>query len=70
MCTFADIFKKVKSVCPTQVYMYAAWNGWTVPVFLFLALLRLSLNYLIARSFFSPPPDCSQPGALALNSVR
>lgn len=44
----------VLSVCPPQIYMYAAWNGWTIPMFLFLALLRLSLNYLIARSFFSP----------------
>lgn len=41
----------VLSVCPLQIYMYAAWNGWTIPMFLFLALLRLSLNYLIARSF-------------------
>lgn len=40
----------VSSVCPPKVYMYAAWKGWTIPMFLFLALLRLSLNYLIARS--------------------
>uniref|UniRef100_A0A8C2WPN5 GRAM domain containing 4 n=1 Tax=Cyclopterus lumpus TaxID=8103 RepID=A0A8C2WPN5_CYCLU len=32
------------------VYMYAAWHGWAVPMFLFLAILRLSLNCLIARS--------------------
>lgn len=44
----------VVSACPPQVYMYAAWNGWTIPMFLFLALLRLSLNYLIARSLASP----------------
>lgn len=43
----------VFSACP-QVYMYAAWKGWTIPMFLFLALLRLSLNYLIARSLASP----------------
>lgn len=43
----------VFSACP-QVYMYAAWKGWTIPIFLFLALLRLSLNYLIARSLASP----------------
>ncbi|KAI4795855.1 hypothetical protein KUCAC02_029608, partial [Chaenocephalus aceratus] len=30
------------------VYMYAAWHGWAVPMFLFLAIVRLSLNYLIA----------------------
>lgn len=34
----------------SQIYMYAAWHGWAIPMFLFLALLRLSLNYLIARS--------------------
>lgn len=38
------------SVCSPQVYMYAAWHGWVIPMFLFLAILRLSLNYLIARS--------------------
>lgn len=34
--------------CP-QVYMNAVWHGWAIPMFLFLAILRLSLNYLIAR---------------------
>uniref|UniRef100_H3CSP2 GRAM domain containing 4 n=1 Tax=Tetraodon nigroviridis TaxID=99883 RepID=H3CSP2_TETNG len=46
------------------VYMYAAWNGWTIPVFLFLALLRLSLNYLIARGWriqWSIVPEVSEP---------
>nr|XP_043892162.1 GRAM domain-containing protein 4-like isoform X1 [Solea senegalensis]XP_043892163.1 GRAM domain-containing protein 4-like isoform X1 [Solea senegalensis] len=33
------------------VYMYAAWHGWAIPMFLFLAILRLSLNYLIARGW-------------------
>lgn len=32
-----------------QIYMNAAWHGWAIPMFLFLAILRLSLNYLIAR---------------------
>lgn len=32
-----------------QVYMNAVWHGWAIPMFLFLAILRLSLNYLIAR---------------------
>ncbi|KAG9342673.1 hypothetical protein JZ751_016110 [Albula glossodonta] len=31
------------------IYMNAAWHGWAIPLFLFLAILRLSLNYLIAR---------------------
>ncbi|XP_056454315.1 GRAM domain-containing protein 4-like isoform X1 [Gadus chalcogrammus] len=33
------------------VYMNAAWYGWVIPVFLFLAILRLSLNYLISRGW-------------------
>lgn len=32
-----------------QVYVNAVWHGWAIPMFLFLAILRLSLNYLIAR---------------------
>lgn len=32
-----------------QIYMNAVWHGWAIPMFLFLAILRLSLNYLIAR---------------------
>uniref|UniRef100_A0A3Q3JJZ5 GRAM domain-containing protein n=1 Tax=Monopterus albus TaxID=43700 RepID=A0A3Q3JJZ5_MONAL len=46
------------------VYMYAAWHGWTIPMFLFLAILRLSLNYLIARGWriqWSIVPDVSEP---------
>uniref|UniRef100_A0A7N8XJT6 GRAM domain containing 4 n=1 Tax=Mastacembelus armatus TaxID=205130 RepID=A0A7N8XJT6_9TELE len=39
------------------VYMYAAWHGWVIPMFLFLAILRLSLNYLIARSVKEPPKE-------------
>ena len=36
------------SLC-LQIYMNAAWHGWAIPMLLFLAILRLSLNYLIAR---------------------
>uniref|UniRef100_UPI0037E88DE4 GRAM domain-containing protein 4-like n=1 Tax=Semicossyphus pulcher TaxID=241346 RepID=UPI0037E88DE4 len=46
------------------VYMYAACNGWAVPMFLFLAILRLSLNYLIARGWriqWSIVPEVSEP---------
>ncbi|XP_035520586.1 GRAM domain-containing protein 4 [Morone saxatilis] len=46
------------------VYMYAAWHGWAVPMFLFLAILRLSLNYLIARGWriqWSIVPEVSEP---------
>ncbi|KAM7003187.1 GRAM domain-containing protein 4-like [Tautogolabrus adspersus] len=46
------------------VYMYAACNGWAIPMFLFLAILRLSLNYLIARGWriqWSIVPEVSEP---------
>ncbi|XP_068169849.1 GRAM domain-containing protein 4-like [Antennarius striatus] len=46
------------------VYMYAAWYGWVIPMFLFLALLRLSLNFLIARGWriqWSIVPEVSEP---------
>lgn len=46
------------------VYMYAACNGWAVPMFLFLAIVRLSLNYLIARGWriqWSIVPEVSEP---------
>lgn len=46
------------------VYMYAAWYGWAIPMFLFLAILRLSLNYLIARGWriqWSIVPEISEP---------
>ncbi|XP_068595378.1 GRAM domain-containing protein 4-like [Brachionichthys hirsutus] len=46
------------------VYMYAAWYGWVIPMFLFLALLRLSLNFLIARGWriqWSIVPEVAEP---------
>lgn len=46
------------------VYMYAAWHGWAIAMFLFLAILRLSLNYLIARGWriqWSIVPEVSEP---------
>ncbi|XP_029992178.1 GRAM domain-containing protein 4-like isoform X2 [Sphaeramia orbicularis] len=46
------------------IYMYAAWYGWTIPMFLFFAILRLSLNYLIARGWriqWSIVPEISEP---------
>uniref|UniRef100_A0A8C9S8F5 GRAM domain containing 4 n=1 Tax=Scleropages formosus TaxID=113540 RepID=A0A8C9S8F5_SCLFO len=46
------------------VYMNAAWHGWVIPMFLFLAILRLSLNYLIARGWriqWSIVPEVSEP---------
>ncbi|XP_051916579.1 GRAM domain-containing protein 4-like [Hippocampus zosterae] len=46
------------------IYMYATWRGWTISAFLFLAVLRLSLNYLIARGWriqWSIVPEVSEP---------
>ncbi|KAJ3612137.1 hypothetical protein NHX12_020414 [Muraenolepis orangiensis] len=46
------------------LYMNAAWHGWALPMFLFLAILRLSLNYLIARGWriqWSIVPEVSEP---------
>ncbi|KAF3814292.1 hypothetical protein GH733_017450 [Mirounga leonina] len=47
-----------------RVYMNAVWHGWAIPMFLFLAILRLSLNYLIARGWriqWSIVPEISEP---------
>ncbi|KAJ8245420.1 hypothetical protein GJAV_G00270540 [Gymnothorax javanicus] len=46
------------------LYMNAAWHGWAIPLFLFLAILRLSLNYLISRGWriqWSIVPEVSEP---------
>ncbi|XP_041935558.1 GRAM domain-containing protein 4 isoform X4 [Alosa alosa] len=46
------------------IYMNAAWHGWAIPMFLFLAILRLSLNYLIARGWriqWSIVPEVTEP---------
>ncbi|XP_071182584.1 GRAM domain-containing protein 4-like isoform X5 [Salvelinus alpinus] len=46
------------------IYMNAAWHGWAVPMFIFLAILRLSLNYLISRGWriqWSIVPGVSEP---------
>ncbi|KAM6973729.1 GRAM domain-containing protein 4-like [Aplochiton taeniatus] len=45
------------------IYMNAAWHGWAIPMFLFLAIIRLSLNYLIARGWriqWSIVPEVSE----------
>ncbi|XP_041059114.1 GRAM domain-containing protein 4 isoform X1 [Carcharodon carcharias] len=52
------------SVIAFIVYMNAVWHGWAIPMFLFLAILRLSLNYLIARGWriqWSIVPEVSDP---------
>ncbi|XP_032895642.1 GRAM domain-containing protein 4 isoform X2 [Amblyraja radiata] len=52
------------SVIAFIIYMNAVWHGWAIPMFLFLAILRLSLNYLIARGWriqWSIVPEVSDP---------
>ncbi|KAF6719085.1 GRAM domain-containing protein 4 [Oryzias melastigma] len=46
------------------VYMHAVWRGWTIPMLLFLAILRLTLNYLISRGWriqWNIVPGVSEP---------
>ncbi|XP_076877654.1 GRAM domain-containing protein 4 isoform X2 [Brachyhypopomus gauderio] len=46
------------------IYMNAVWHGWAIPLFLFLAIVRLSLNYLIARGWriqWTIVPAVSEP---------
>ncbi|XP_043944316.1 GRAM domain-containing protein 4 isoform X2 [Protopterus annectens] len=46
------------------LYMNAVWHGWAIPMFFCLAILRLSLNYLISRGWriqWSIVPDVSEP---------
>uniref|UniRef100_A0A3P9IMH5 GRAM domain-containing protein n=1 Tax=Oryzias latipes TaxID=8090 RepID=A0A3P9IMH5_ORYLA len=46
------------------IYMHAVWRGWTIPMLLFLAILRLTLNYLISRGWritWSIIPEVSEP---------
>ncbi|XP_031438386.1 GRAM domain-containing protein 4 isoform X2 [Clupea harengus] len=46
------------------IYMNAAWHGWAIPMFLFLAILRLSLNYLMSRGWriqWSIVPEVTEP---------
>ena len=32
-----------------QIYMYCVWNGWIIQLLLFIAVLKLTLNYLYIR---------------------
>ncbi|KAJ7997635.1 hypothetical protein DPEC_G00214180 [Dallia pectoralis] len=46
------------------IYMNAAWHGWAIPLVLFLAIIRLSLNFLISRGWriqWSIVPEVSEP---------
>ncbi|KAJ8791816.1 hypothetical protein J1605_020538 [Eschrichtius robustus] len=49
LSALSDWYSVYTSAIAFTVYMNAVWHGWAIPMFLFLAILRLSLNYLIAR---------------------
>ncbi|KAL0625545.1 GRAM domain-containing protein 4 [Plecturocebus cupreus] len=49
LSALSDWYSVYTSAIAFTVYMNAVWHGWAIPLFLFLAILRLSLNYLIAR---------------------
>ena len=33
----------------SQIYMYCVWNGWIMQVVAFIAIIKLSMNYLYTR---------------------
>ncbi|KAM5333870.1 GRAM domain-containing protein 4 isoform 1-T1 [Glossophaga mutica] len=63
LSALSDWYSVYTSAIAFTVYMNAVWHGWAVPMFLFLAILRLSLNYLIARGWriqWSIVPEVSE----------
>ncbi|XP_053775723.1 GRAM domain-containing protein 4 isoform X4 [Desmodus rotundus] len=63
LSALSDWYSIYTSAIAFTVYMNAVWHGWAVPMFLFLAILRLSLNYLIARGWriqWSIVPEVSE----------
>ncbi|KAJ7401064.1 GRAM domain-containing protein 4 [Pitangus sulphuratus] len=48
LSALSDWYSIYTSAIAFIIYMNAVWHGWAIPMFLFLAILRLSLNYLIA----------------------
>lgn len=63
LSALSDWHSVYTSAIAFTVYMNAVWHGWAVPMFLFLAILRLSLNYLIARGWriqWSIVPEVSE----------
>uniref|UniRef100_A0A8D0HKZ8 GRAM domain containing 4 n=1 Tax=Sphenodon punctatus TaxID=8508 RepID=A0A8D0HKZ8_SPHPU len=64
LSALSDWYSIYTSAIAFIIYMYAVWHGWAIPMFLFLAILRLSLNYLIARGWriqWSIVPEVSDP---------
>ncbi|XP_057364410.1 GRAM domain-containing protein 4 isoform X2 [Manis pentadactyla] len=63
LSALSDWYSVYTSAIAFTVYMNAVWRGWAIPMFLFLAILRLSLNYLIARGWriqWSIVPEVSE----------
>ncbi|KAM9672276.1 GRAM domain-containing protein 4 [Trichechus inunguis] len=63
LSALSDWYSVYTSAIAFIVYMNAVWHGWAIPMFLFLAILRLSLNYLIARGWriqWSIVPEVSE----------
>ncbi|XP_007441073.2 GRAM domain-containing protein 4, partial [Python bivittatus] len=64
LSALSDWYSVYTSAIAFIIYMNAVWHGWAIPMFLFLAILRLSLNYLIARGWriqWSIVPEVSEP---------
>ncbi|XP_078535851.1 GRAM domain-containing protein 4 isoform X2 [Lissotriton helveticus] len=51
LSALSDWHSVYTSVIAFIIYMNAVWHGWAIPMFIFLAIVRLSLNYLIARGW-------------------
>uniref|UniRef100_A0A8U7MLC5 GRAM domain containing 4 n=1 Tax=Corvus moneduloides TaxID=1196302 RepID=A0A8U7MLC5_CORMO len=47
LSALSDWYSIYTSAIAFIIYINAVWHGWAIPMFLFLAILRLSLNYLI-----------------------
>ncbi|XP_024906810.1 GRAM domain-containing protein 4 [Pteropus alecto] len=63
LSALSDWYSVYTSAIAFTVYVNAVWHGWAIPMFLFLAILRLSLNYLIARGWriqWSIVPEVSE----------
>ncbi|XP_031961265.1 GRAM domain-containing protein 4 isoform X3 [Corvus moneduloides] len=63
LSALSDWYSIYTSAIAFIIYINAVWHGWAIPMFLFLAILRLSLNYLIARGWriqWSIVPEVSE----------
>uniref|UniRef100_A0A8C2W4T5 GRAM domain containing 4 n=1 Tax=Chinchilla lanigera TaxID=34839 RepID=A0A8C2W4T5_CHILA len=63
LSALSDWYSVYTSAIAFTVYVNAVWHGWAIPMFLFLAILRLSLNYLISKGWriqWSIVPEVSE----------